>query len=134
LHVEIESLRAAASTASPPASTGARGEWTIDAFVASLGMSRCVSEALYHGRGQEGSERDNESELALMKAFTSREAIQQRLADGSLVDRIADLLWEGVEKLKAAAADTGALLNAKVHAEPAPCLTRPHAPTRSDAA
>ena len=86
---------------------GGRNEWTIDAFAASLGASRCISEAVRHEAGETGGE------LELMCSFTSRNAIRQRLVKGNLVDRIADRLWEGEQKLLSAAASSGAQLNAK---------------------
>ena len=87
-------------------SRGRRDEWTIDEFAASLGISRCISEALRH-------EDTGGSELELMKSFASRDAIQRRLVAGKLADRVADLLWEGEQKLLSAAASSGAQLNAK---------------------
>ena len=86
---------------------GGPDEWTLDAFAASLGASGCISEALRHEAGETGGE------LELMRSFASRDTIRQRLVEGNLVDRLADLLWEGEQKLLSAAASSGAQLNAK---------------------
>ena len=92
--IMIEALQAhARGHRSPPAasaSSGARDEWTLNAFAASLGVSSCVSEALRHAAPLPAG-----GEIALLKGFQSRDAIKQRLVDGGLVDRVGDLLWAG---------------------------------------
>ena len=54
-------------------------------------------------------------EFEFVRAFAAsgRNAIAERLQAGGLVDRIADLLFAGAQKLSLAQASTGALLNAK---------------------
>ena len=86
--------------------------WTIESFAASLGVARAVSDALLHDASlPEGGE------FALVQSLSSREEIAEKLRAGRLVERVADVLSTGTEKLKTAQAATGAELNKKFAAD-----------------
>ena len=86
--------------------------WTIESFAASLGVARAVSDALLHDASlPEGGE------FALVQSLSSREEIAEKLSAGRLVERVADVLSTGTEKLKTAQAATGAELNKKFAAD-----------------
>ena len=85
-------------------------EWTLVAFAASLGVAGAVAAALLNGNPAI-------DQFALGKSFASQEAISERLRAGSLVEKVARVLWTGVAKLKAAEAATAEQLNAKFAAD-----------------
>ena len=89
--------------------TNSTAEWTLAAFAASLGVAGGVAAALV------SDSTTNQFELA--RSFESEEAIAERLSAGSLIEKVARVLWAGVAKLKAAEAATAEQLNTKFAAD-----------------
>ena len=95
---EILSGQGPTADPSTDPTTNSTAEWTLAAFAASLGVAGGVAAALV------SDSTTNQFELA--RSFESEEAIAERLSAGSLIEKVARVLWAGVAKLKAAEAAT----------------------------
>jgi NLR family CARD domain-containing protein 3 len=90
------------------APTGSK--WTIAAFATSVGVQGAVSAALLHVLPVG-------DEFEAVENVKSRKDLEETLRSGLLIERVAYVLWQGIEKLKASPASTGAALNAKFAAD-----------------
>uniref|UniRef100_A0A7S2CJJ4 Uncharacterized protein n=1 Tax=Haptolina brevifila TaxID=156173 RepID=A0A7S2CJJ4_9EUKA len=98
---------------SRPKSKPMAAEWSIQAFAASLDeMPAAVATALLPDANMSSVD-----QLELMTGFENRNDIAEQLRAGQLIDRVADALWHGVQKLRQAQEAKGNELTAELAAE-----------------